>query len=84
VAAAIASVLLGILALLAVVWFPTLAILLGLVALAVGLLSRRRNAARQGGLSGERPWRIRLGVLGIGTGAAAVVASIVVVILSTA
>jgi hypothetical protein len=79
---AVASILLGVLGLAAVLWFPTLAIVLGLAAVGVALLQRRRHRARVGGPT-DSDREDRLTLTGIWIGTVAVLASILVVILTT-
>ncbi len=76
------AVLFGLLALGSFWWFPTLAVLLGLSAVIIGVLGRRRRAA---GVRGDPPLTSaqRLFDLGIAMGAAALVGSIVVVVATT-
>lgn len=80
--AAIASIVFGLLGLAIVVVFPTLALLLGVVALATGLLKRRRLAAA-GADAAAATTEARLTSLGIASGVAVIVATIVVVIVTT-
>jgi hypothetical protein len=76
------SMLLGLLALGSFWWFPTLAVLLGLSAVIIGVLGRRRRAA---GVRGDAPLTSaqRLFDAGITMGTAALVGSIVVVVATT-
>ena len=77
-----AAILLGLLALGSFWWFPTLAVLLGLLAVATGLLARRRSVTGERGdtsLMGVQ----RLSFLGIAMGTAAIVGSIAVVVTTT-
>ncbi len=77
--AAGAALVLGLLALGSFWWFPTLSVLLGLLAVVTGLLGRRRRA---GGVEGDATQTVaqRLTVWGIALGAAAIVGSLVVVV----
>jgi hypothetical protein len=79
---ATAAVLLGLLALGSFWWFPTLAVLLGLLAVITGILGRRRSATIVG-RDTSPIWAHRLNFLGIALGTAAVVGSIAVVVTTT-
>lgn len=72
---------LGSFALLSVLWFPTLALALGIGAVVVGALGRRRGEAEVGHAASV--WPQRLIALSIAMGTAAVVATVVVVIATT-
>lgn len=80
-ATAVTATVLGVLALASVVWFPTLAIALGLVAVIVGLLGRRTT--RRDSSTGESSAADRLAVLGMVLGAAALAATVIVIVATT-
>jgi hypothetical protein len=77
---AIAALALGLLAIASIIWFPTVAILLGVVALASGIVSRRWSGSTRGD---PDVWTERLSDAAIALGAAAIVGTLVVVILTT-
>jgi len=77
----VVAVLLGLFALAFFWWLPTAAFGLGFLAVAAGLLGRRRLA---GAASDTAPSvGQRLGNIGVLLGTAAIVATIIVVVLST-
>jgi hypothetical protein len=80
-AAGVAATVLGLLGLACVLWIPTLAIALALLAVVVGVLGRRMSGrgSRNGGSSAAD----RLSFLGIVMGAAALAATTVVVVATT-
>lgn len=80
-AAGVAATVLGLLGLACVLWFPTLAIALALLAVVVGVLGRRMSD--RGSPDGGSSAADRLSFLGIVMGAAALTATIVVVIATT-
>jgi hypothetical protein len=82
VAVAVVSVVFGILALASALWFPTLSLVLGLVALAFGFFGVRRAADDGDGVAAAVRGR-RVAMIGSGIGAGAVVATIVIVIVTT-
>jgi hypothetical protein len=77
-----AAIVLGLLGLGSFWWFPTLAVLLGFLAVVTGLLARRRSATSVGGDT-SLIWAQRLSFLGIAMGTAAIVGSIAVVVTTT-
>jgi hypothetical protein len=78
--AAILSIVLGVLGLSTVVWFPTAAIVLGLAAVLVAWLERRRLRV---GIADADRWTSKLAFAGLATGVVAVVGSVLVVVLTT-
>jgi len=79
VIAAIAAVLLGLLGLLTFWWFPTAGILFGLLGAATGFFGRRRLAVGVGDHTTVESWT----TFGTMLGAAAVVGSVLIVVLTT-
>lgn len=81
-AAGVAAVLLGLLALACSWWLPTATLLFGPLAVVTGLLGRRRLATGVGAET-TPSWAQRLTVLGTALGTAAIVATVIVVIVTT-
>jgi hypothetical protein len=80
-ATAVTATVLGVLALVSVAWFPTLAIALGLVAVIVGFLGPRTT--RRDSSTGESSAADRLAVLGMVLGAASLAATVIVIVATT-
>jgi hypothetical protein len=78
----VAAIVLGLLAVGSFWWFPTLAVLLGLLAVLTGFLARRRLATSVGGDT-SLIWAHRLSFVGIALGTAALIGSIAVVVTTT-
>ena len=71
-AAAVASIVIGVLAFAQVTWFPTGALVFGTVSLAIGLFARTRLVDRSG-----------LATVGAALGGSAMVAAVIVVAATT-
>jgi hypothetical protein len=78
----ILSVVIGGLSLATAIWYPTLSVILGLVAVAYALLGVRR-AADGGNGAAAGVWERRVALIGLGMGAGGIVTTIVYVIVTT-
>lgn len=80
--AGVTATLLGLLALASITVFPTLALGLGTIAAITGYVGYRRQGSSHGD-DGAPTWSRRSTVLGMATGIAAVVSTVIVVIVTT-